>query len=87
MVAQPQLAKKVAIYSPWQFIYWYDRPYGSPVEVGGAGSSESFAKTDDITDFYCSIPTVWDETRFLEGEMGDYAVVAVVQAVNGLFRY
>lgn len=71
-----QLAKKVAIYSPWQFIYWYDRPYGSPVEVGGAGSSESFAKTDDITDFYCSIPTVWDETRFLEGEMGDYAVVA-----------
>ena len=31
-----QLAKKIAIYSPWQFIYWYDRPYGSPVKVGGA---------------------------------------------------
>ena len=71
-----QLAKKVAIYSPWQFIYWYDRPYGSPVKVGGAGSAESIIKTDDITGFYCSIPTVWDETRFLEGEMGDYAVVA-----------
>lgn len=71
-----QLAKKVAIYSPWQFIYWYDRPYGSPVKVGGAGSAESMVKTDEITDFYCSIPTVWDETRFLEGEMGDYAVVA-----------
>lgn len=71
-----QLAKKVAIYSPWQFIYWYDRPYGSPVKVGGAGSAESMVKIDDITGFYCSIPTVWDETRFLEGKMGDYAAVA-----------
>lgn len=71
-----QLAKKVAIYSPWQFIYWYDRPYGSPVKVGGAGSAESMIKTDELTSFYCSIPTVWDETRCLEGEMGDYVVVA-----------
>ncbi len=21
-----QLAKRIAIYSPWQFIFWYDRP-------------------------------------------------------------
>lgn len=77
-----QLAKKVAIYSPWQFIYWYDRPYGSPVKVGGAGSAESMVKIDEITDFYCSIPTVWDETRFLEGEMGDYAVVARRSGTN-----
>lgn len=71
-----QLAKKVAIYSPWQFIFWYDRPYGSPVKVGGAGSAEAIIKIDKLTNFYCSIPTVWDETRFLEGEMGDYVVVA-----------
>lgn len=71
-----QLAKKVAIYSPWQFIYWYDRPFGSPVREGGAGSAETVIEIDGITDFYCSIPTVWDETRFIEGEMGDYAVVA-----------
>lgn len=77
-----QLAKKVAIYSPWQFIYWYDRPYGSPVKVGGAGSAESMVKIDEITDFYCSIPTVWDETRFFEGEMGDYAVVARRSGTN-----
>ena len=25
-----QLAKLVAIYSPWQFVYWYDRPEKSP---------------------------------------------------------
>lgn len=71
-----QLAKLVAIYSPWQFVYWYDRPEKSPRKAGGAGSAESVIKTDAATRFYNSIPTVWDDTRFLDGEMGDYAVVA-----------
>lgn len=71
-----QLAKLVAIYSPWQFIYWYDRPAAAPPRAGGAGAEESIIQKDEITDFYCSIPTVWDDTRFLEGEMGEYAVVA-----------
>lgn len=71
-----QLAKRIAIYSPWQFIYWYDRPDKSPARAGGAGSAESVIKRDAITDFYCSIPTVWDDTRFLDGVMGEYAVVA-----------
>lgn len=70
-----QLAKRVAIYSPWQFIYWYDRPEKSPARAGGAGSAESVIRKDAVTGFYCSIPTVWDDTRFLEGEMGEYAVV------------
>lgn len=69
-----QLAKLVAVYSPWQFVYWYDRPEKSPRRTGGAGSVESVIKTDAATRFYNSIPTVWDETRFLEGEMGKYAV-------------
>ena len=63
-----QLAKLVAIYSPWQFVYWYDRPEKSPRRAGGAGSAESVIKTDAATRFYNSIPTVWGETRFLEGE-------------------
>ena len=71
-----QLAKLVAIYSPWQFVYWYDRPENAPSRNGGAGAEESVMKQDEVTDFYCSIPTVWDETRFLEGEMGEYVVVA-----------
>lgn len=71
-----QLAKRVAIYSPWQFIYWYDRPEKSPARAGGAGSAESVIRKDAVTGFYCSIPTVWDDTRFLDGEMGKYAVVA-----------
>lgn len=71
-----QLAKRIAIYSPWQFIFWYDRPYKAPARAGGAGSVESVIKTDAITDFYCSIPTTWDDTRFYEGDMDSYAVVA-----------
>lgn len=71
-----QLAKRIAIYSPWQFIFWYDRPYKAPSRTGGAGSAESVIKTDAITDFYCSIPTTWDDTRFYEGDMDSYAVVA-----------
>ena len=71
-----QLAKRIAIYSPWQFIFWYDRPYNAPSRAGGAGSAESVIKADAITDFYCSIPVVWDDTRFYEGDMDSYAVVA-----------
>ena len=71
-----QLAKRVAIYSPWQFIFWYDRPEKAPSRIGGAGSTESVIKTDATTDVYCSIPSVWDDTRFLEGDMDSYAVVA-----------
>lgn len=71
-----QLAKLVAIYSPWQFVFWYDRPENSPVRVGGAGSAESIIKMDPVTNFYSSIPTVWDDTHFLGGEMGKYAVIA-----------
>lgn len=71
-----QLAKLVAIYSPWQFVYWYDRPEKSPARAGGAGSAESVIKKDAVTQFYNSIPTVWDDTRFMDGKMGEYAVVA-----------
>lgn len=71
-----QLAKRVALYSPWQFIYWYDRPANSPRRMGGAGNSENIILTDEITPFYTTIPTVWDETRFIQGETDEYAIVA-----------
>lgn len=71
-----QIAKAIAIYSPWQFIYWYDRPEESPRKAGGAGSTESIIKEDKITAFYSHIPTVWDDTKILKGDIGKYAVVA-----------
>lgn len=68
-----QLAKRVAIYSPWQFVFWYDRPNKSPHKEGGAGG---IIIDDPITQFYCSIPTVWDESKYFDGKMGEYSIVA-----------
>jgi alpha-glucosidase len=71
-----QLAKAVMIYSPWQFLYWYDRPEGSPGKKGGAGDSDGFIKYHPELDFYKNIPTVWDETKVLESEIGKFATIA-----------
>jgi len=71
-----QMAKEIAIYSPWQFVYWYDRPKSSVPEVSGAGNEDCVIKEEIGTEFYKAIPTVWDDTRFLQGEIGEQAVVA-----------
>lgn len=85
-----QLAKAVCIYSPWQFLYWYDRPQGSPAKAGGAGNNELFIREVPELSFYDQLPTVWDDTRILSGYPGAYAVVArrsgstwFVGALNG----
>lgn len=71
-----QLAKAVMIYSPWQFLYWYDRPEGSPGKKGGAGDSDGFIKNHPELEFYKLMPTVWDETKILGGEIGEFATIA-----------
>ena len=71
-----QMAKAVMLYSPWQFVYWYDRPEGSPHKKGGAGASESIIMDNDDLGFYDALPTVWDETKVLEGKIGKYATIA-----------
>lgn len=63
------------LYSPWQFLYWYDRPQGSPGKKGGAGSSQGFIQNHPELDFFKNMPTVWDETKVLEGEIGKYATI------------
>lgn len=85
-----QLAKAVCIYSPWQFLYWYDRPQGSPAKAGGAGNNELFIREVPELSFYDQLPTVWDDTHILSGYPGAYAVVArrsgstwFVGALNG----
>jgi len=70
-----QLAKAVMIYSPWQFLYWYDRPQGSPGKKGGAGSSQGFIMNHPELDFFKNMPTVWEETKVLEGQISKYATV------------
>jgi len=57
-----QLAKTVCIYSPWQFLYWYDRPdmIGDEPEL----------------EFFDNVPTVWDDKVVVEGEIGKYGTIA-----------
>ena len=71
-----QLAKAICIYSPWQFLFWYDRPHGSPSRRGGAGGAEGFIPEIDDLQFYDQVPTVWDESKVLDGYPGQFAIVA-----------
>lgn len=70
-----QLAKSVCIFSPWQFLYWYDRPAGSP-GVGGAGSTASVLEEVPELTFFDRLPTTWDESRVLGGYPGTHATIA-----------
>lgn len=85
-----QLAKAVCLYSPWQFLYWYDRPEGSPSKTGGAGNSELYIQEVPELSFFDELPTVWEETRVVDGYPGTHAVIArrsgdtwFVGAING----
>lgn len=71
-----QLAKAVCLYSPWQFLYWYDRPPRSPQEKGGAGGSKHLIGDEPELEFFDHVPTVWDETHVIHGKIGRYAVIA-----------
>lgn len=71
-----QLAKAVCFYSPWQFVYWYDRPAASPKKTGGAGGSETGIGIEPEIEFFDHCPTVWDETKVIHGRIGEYAVIA-----------
>ena len=68
-----QLAKAVCFYSPWQFLYWYDRPTNSYNYLSGGNAM--IAEVPEL-EFYDLLPTVWDYTRVLQGSIGQYAVIA-----------
>jgi alpha-glucosidase len=57
-----QLALSVVYYSPLQFLYWYDNPshYNGEPEI----------------EFFDKVKTVWDDTRVLQGEIGQFIVTA-----------
>lgn len=70
-----QLAKSIAFFSPLQFVFWYDRPKGSSCETGGLRNKKVIADVPELQ-FFKKLPTIWDETRLLEGEIGKFAVIA-----------
>jgi alpha-glucosidase len=57
-----QMAQSVIHYSPWQFLFWYDRP--------------EQVEEEPALDWFRNLPTVWDETRVLDGTPGEYLVTA-----------
>ena len=72
-----QLAMPVVYYSPITFLYWYDLP--------------NAFKGEKELDFWKYCPTVWNESKALQGEIGEYIVQArrtgndwFVGAMNGL---
>ena len=72
-----QLAMPVVYYSPITFLYWYDLP--------------NVYKGEKELDFWKNCPTVWDESKALQGEIGEYIVQArrsgndwLVGAMTGL---
>lgn len=72
-----QLAKAVCIYSPWQFLYWYDRPEGSPgsEKLKAEGGKALIGDVPEL-EFFDAVPTVWDDTRVIEGVPGKYGTIA-----------
>jgi alpha-glucosidase len=57
-----QLALAVTNYSPLQLLYWYDKP-------------SRFDGAPELA-FLDYVPTVWDETKVLDGKIGDHATIA-----------
>ena len=71
-----QLAKAVMLYSPWQFLFWYDRPPSASTNKGAVPGSDGYIQDDPELKFFKEMPTVWDETKVLEGKIGEYATIA-----------
>ncbi|QDS91844.1 Retaining alpha-galactosidase precursor [Roseimaritima multifibrata] len=69
-----QLAKGVCFYSPWQFLYWYDRPSAS--KPNGPTSGQGIIGQEPELEFYRELPAAWDETKVLQGAIGEFAVIA-----------
>lgn len=57
-----QLALPVVYYSPFQFLFWYDKP-------------QDYQGEPEIA-FWEAIPTIWDDTKILCGEISKYISVA-----------
>jgi len=70
-----QLAKAVMLYSPWQFLFWYDRPLNSSDVMGGVPGGKGFIQNVPELEFFKEVPTIWDDTKVLEGKIGEYATV------------
>ena len=67
-----QMAKAVCIYSPLQFLFWYDNPAPESPHSGKPGEINEVPELA----WYKYLPTTWDDTRVLEGDMEEFATIA-----------
>jgi alpha-glucosidase len=57
-----QMALSVVYYSPLEFLYWYDKPEDS--------------RDEPELEFFDRVPTVWDDTKVVDGKIGQFITVA-----------
>ncbi len=57
-----QLAMAAVYYSPLQFMFWYDKP--------------SAYRGEKELEYWANVPAVWDDTRALDGEVGEHVTIA-----------
>lgn len=57
-----QLAMPAVYYSPLQFLFWYDKPH--------------FYRGEQELEFWKEIPTIWDDSNAVDGEVGEYIIQA-----------
>ena len=71
-----QLAKAVCLFSPLQFLFWYDKPDVPLQENTGWEGTTNIIGNEPELEFFTNVPVVWDETRVITGEIGKYGVIA-----------
>ena len=71
-----QLAKPVCLFSPLQFMYWYDKPAASPEKLDGLWGDTKHIGNEPELAFFDAVPTTWDETKVLVAEIGKIGVIA-----------
>lgn len=71
-----QLAKAVCIFSPLQFMYWYDKASPMLDKKDGLWGTTNYIGDEPELEFFNNVPTVWDETKVLYAEIGEIGVIA-----------
>lgn len=71
-----QLAKAVCLFSPLQFLYWYDKASPSPDKKDALRGTTNYIGDEPELEFFDNVPTVWDETKVLHAKIGEYGVIA-----------
>ncbi|MEI6865463.1 glycoside hydrolase family 97 N-terminal domain-containing protein [Flavicella sp.] len=71
-----QMAKTVCLFSPLQFLYWYDKPADSPEKLDGLWGDTKHIGFEPELEFFEAVPTTWDETKVLYAKIGQLGVIA-----------